>query len=644
MAMPKVLDWLDDLVAQVATNVTNIAKNASDIAANKALFDTHTADDNRHWTTEDRQNFDRTIHFKGYFTSLDKLKEAYPTGQLGDYAIVGGTDTVWLWDDETNSWLNSTEQGIVISVNGRTGEVILTKTDVGLSNVDNTSDANKPVSTAQQAALNNKADRGLITAAQADSNTLRSGIYYLNENYTILGDTTMYWSIIHSEALKKDGTGKNTSIASQIWINFQTNGSGKIYYRRQQFNYDTNQNDWSDFKEILTSTHLATLDNTISEMQTNIQTNATNINNLDLSKADRKSVSKSDLDGFSLRAGIYNLNNVSYTIEDLTSTYWTIIIGELGSEIKYSSIQIWINGQNGNAQRMFFRKQIGFPNSTWSNFVEILTTDIVTKAEINRFKQYKGFYNQLGDLKTALPTAINGDYAIVGSALYIWNSTDSSWTEVSGSGGGGGSSTGSGKWSIKKYEAPEFTEAIVPRIEYLATKTPFTQWEVGDTNEDILLDNENDNDLYLIETCVNIAQNTQMLVNLSQMTFNWGINLYVNGESMFYTQYGSSDYTGTMPEPILLHEGWNRIQVVIFELRETAQFALGTKITDEIGICLGIDCYHNYDTVTEGVYVPLVGDSTVEGNITIEGNIGITSNAYIQYNENDNSISFIFNN
>ena len=58
MAMPKVLDWLDDLVAQVATNVTNIAKNASDIAANKALFDTHTADDNRHWTTEDRQNFD----------------------------------------------------------------------------------------------------------------------------------------------------------------------------------------------------------------------------------------------------------------------------------------------------------------------------------------------------------------------------------------------------------------------------------------------------------------------------------------------------------------------------------------------------------------------------------------------------------
>lgn len=40
----------------------------------------------------------------------------------------------------------------VQSVNGQTGTVALTKTDVSLGNVDNTSDANKPVSTAQAAA------------------------------------------------------------------------------------------------------------------------------------------------------------------------------------------------------------------------------------------------------------------------------------------------------------------------------------------------------------------------------------------------------------------------------------------------------------------------------------------------------------
>jgi len=45
----------------------------------------------------------------------------------------------------------------VQSVAGKTGAVNLAKADVGLSNVDNTSDANKPVSTAQQTALNLKA-------------------------------------------------------------------------------------------------------------------------------------------------------------------------------------------------------------------------------------------------------------------------------------------------------------------------------------------------------------------------------------------------------------------------------------------------------------------------------------------------------
>jgi hypothetical protein len=46
--------------------------------------------------------------------------------------------------------------GAVDSVNGRTGAVVLTKADVGLTNVDNTSDAAKPVSTATATALSGK--------------------------------------------------------------------------------------------------------------------------------------------------------------------------------------------------------------------------------------------------------------------------------------------------------------------------------------------------------------------------------------------------------------------------------------------------------------------------------------------------------
>ena len=52
----------------------------------------------------------------------------------------------------------------VTSVAGKTGAVTLAKGDVGLGNADNTSDANKPVSTAQQAALDAKADDSALSS------------------------------------------------------------------------------------------------------------------------------------------------------------------------------------------------------------------------------------------------------------------------------------------------------------------------------------------------------------------------------------------------------------------------------------------------------------------------------------------------
>lgn len=49
-------------------------------------------------------------------------------------------------------WIALNTTSDVSSVNGQTGTVVLAKGDVGLGNVDNTSDASKPVSTAQAAA------------------------------------------------------------------------------------------------------------------------------------------------------------------------------------------------------------------------------------------------------------------------------------------------------------------------------------------------------------------------------------------------------------------------------------------------------------------------------------------------------------
>ena len=49
----------------------------------------------------------------------------------------------------------ATFSGLVTSVAGKTGDVAIVKADVGLADVDNTSDLNKPISTATQTELNN---------------------------------------------------------------------------------------------------------------------------------------------------------------------------------------------------------------------------------------------------------------------------------------------------------------------------------------------------------------------------------------------------------------------------------------------------------------------------------------------------------
>jgi hypothetical protein len=58
----------------------------------------------------------------------------------------------------------------VTSVAGRTGAVTLTKSDVSLGSVDNTSDASKPVSSATQTALN---ARGAVVYHGATASTTR---------------------------------------------------------------------------------------------------------------------------------------------------------------------------------------------------------------------------------------------------------------------------------------------------------------------------------------------------------------------------------------------------------------------------------------------------------------------------------------
>lgn len=86
--------------------------------------------------------------------------------------------------------------GVVSSVFGRTGAVTAqagdyTKAQVGLGNVDNTSDLAKPVSTAQQAALNLKADIA-TTYSKTQVDTL---IESINRTHYQVVDTSLYPTI-----------------------------------------------------------------------------------------------------------------------------------------------------------------------------------------------------------------------------------------------------------------------------------------------------------------------------------------------------------------------------------------------------------------------------------------------------------------
>ena len=62
-------------------------------------------------------------HNLGYYATQAALEEAHPTAEAGDFAIVGATDTVWIWDTDDSAWVDSDQKGQVTSVNGRTGAV-----------------------------------------------------------------------------------------------------------------------------------------------------------------------------------------------------------------------------------------------------------------------------------------------------------------------------------------------------------------------------------------------------------------------------------------------------------------------------------------------------------------------------------------
>lgn len=91
------------------------------------------------------------------------------------------------------------QKNTVTSVAGKTGAVTLAKGDVGLSNVDNTSDESKPISTATQTALDKKQDK-LPDGVTIDNSeiSLMTSKGYNPTSFQVLGDDNSFVSVSYS--------------------------------------------------------------------------------------------------------------------------------------------------------------------------------------------------------------------------------------------------------------------------------------------------------------------------------------------------------------------------------------------------------------------------------------------------------------
>jgi hypothetical protein len=121
---------------------------------------------------------------------LVKVQNGYELNELHDVNAASPSDNnVLAWDSATSMWTNQTAAQANLATAADptfTGTVTgVTKAHVGLSNVDNTSDASKPVSTATQTALNGKLNLsgGTMTGALTLSGAPSSDLHAATKSY-----------------------------------------------------------------------------------------------------------------------------------------------------------------------------------------------------------------------------------------------------------------------------------------------------------------------------------------------------------------------------------------------------------------------------------------------------------------------------
>ena len=186
--------------------------------------------------------------------------------------VVGNTSGTNTGDNATNSQysgLAASKQDTLVSgtniktIEGQSlvgsGNIDLAKGDVGLGNVDNTSDANKPVSTATQTALDAKTNKLIVTNRQTASYTLvlsdADKLVEMNvgsaNNLTVPLNSSVAFSTGTQILLAQYGAGQTTIVATS-GVTIRSNG-GKLKLNAQYSGatlIKIGENDWYLFGDI----------------------------------------------------------------------------------------------------------------------------------------------------------------------------------------------------------------------------------------------------------------------------------------------------------------------------------------------------------------------------------------------------------
>lgn len=118
---------LSDALAEKLLKAFTTYTQKTTLVGNDLLAINDSADSNavKKITVQSLKDFIQDPHNKGYYATPTALNTAWPAANCsaGDYAVVGTTDTVWIFDADTSAWVDSDKHGEVTSVNGQTGAV-----------------------------------------------------------------------------------------------------------------------------------------------------------------------------------------------------------------------------------------------------------------------------------------------------------------------------------------------------------------------------------------------------------------------------------------------------------------------------------------------------------------------------------------